>query len=930
MELVYGAKTVRPSEKVGTLPAPALQFNHQPLNGWVHEPENWGPSQLVAAVAAQVVRRTRGRGSAEQVVLSEGSVVDITNLTTPSGVVNWSPPASPAGQQWVVLAFYQRFSNERSCTTTAGASTWIGNGSWVVDHFSAAGAKKATDFWDQHLLDDPEIDGLLGNVGMYSWEDSMEMMAPLWWTSDFLARFEKGRGYSAVKSLPVFFQAKNLWNSYGEPYDTSYSFDGQPSDGGKYAEDYRTTLNEGYQDFLRQYQKWASARGMEHSAQPAYNMPLDMSSTVPLVGAPELESLGFGESIESYRQFTGPAHLFGRTPISTEIGAERGGAYAQTVPGLLNLFRDSFAAGVNTLVVHGFAYGGPYPGTTWPGYTPFQYEFCEMWGPRQPAWRHLNDSLLYAARNSEVLKTGVPKVDLVFYQWKHPWTSRPIYPKSDLNEAGYTYEYLGPENLASTDAPVKKGIFAPDGPGYKAIVLYGQTKITPSASAALLRFAQAGLPIFVVGPAPNTTIGVSGQEMVTQNMAKLVGGSFPSVKVVSVQAFGSGVLQDAGVLPRVTAEALDGANNATQIYTHWRSRTDGNGRLELAYLLNRGPATTFSLAFAVSEKAVPFVLDAWTGEQTRLLTYLRTSDSITARLSLAQQQSAILAFVTPSGGGVDGDGVPLYVVSRSPNVERLSTDKDGHIEGLISDGGEASVLLSDNREIDIPALAGADSPSLPATTLGPWNLTVESFAATASLSTSSVSANKTAIKVASALATLVPWTRIAGLERASGVGRYRTTFTLPPRPSNGTELAYTLHFTGRVLNTIRVRVNGVLVPAIDVAAPGHGRDITGLLLLDDDGGQAARSNEAKMGTSLDDGMRRRPSDGAEVGAGGRTNEVEVEVASTLFNAVKARMGDLRSIGLPVHVPHDYDQVPYSQFGLLGEVVIRTWRKVALS
>lgn len=37
------------------------------------------------------------------------------------------------------------------------------------------------------------------------WEDSLEMMAPLWWTPDFLEVFEKNRGYSATKYLPVFF-----------------------------------------------------------------------------------------------------------------------------------------------------------------------------------------------------------------------------------------------------------------------------------------------------------------------------------------------------------------------------------------------------------------------------------------------------------------------------------------------------------------------------------------------------------------------------------------------------------------------------------------------------------------------------------------------------------------------------------------------------
>ncbi len=155
-----------------------------------------------------------------------------------------------------------------------------------------------------------------------------------------------------------------------------------------------------------------------------------------MVGAPELESLGFSESIDSYRQFTGPAHLAGRNVISTEIGAQRIGAYAQSVPALLTLFRDSFAASVNTLVVHGYPYSGLYPGTTWPGYTPFQYEFGEMWGPRQPAWAYINDSLLYAARNTLVLKTGVPRIDLAFYLWKQPWSSSAVYPGLDLNSEG--------------------------------------------------------------------------------------------------------------------------------------------------------------------------------------------------------------------------------------------------------------------------------------------------------------------------------------------------------------------------------------------------------------------------------------------------------------------------------------------------------------
>lgn len=175
MELVYGVKTLNASQTLTTLPQPVLEFNHAPLNGWVHEPENWGESELIAVIAGKVKSRSRrssGSGGkvTEQVVLEKEGVVDLTGNFTATGAggrFSWTAPVSPAGQTWVVMTFYQRYSNERSCVSSPGASSWIGNGSWMVDHFSAAGAKKVADFWDGFLLDDKEIDGLMRQVGLY-------------------------------------------------------------------------------------------------------------------------------------------------------------------------------------------------------------------------------------------------------------------------------------------------------------------------------------------------------------------------------------------------------------------------------------------------------------------------------------------------------------------------------------------------------------------------------------------------------------------------------------------------------------------------------------------------------------------------------------------------------------------------------------------
>lgn len=46
------------------------------------------------------------------------------------------------------------------CLASPYAKAIIGNGSWIVDRFSGAGAQRVTDFWDQQLLNDTIKDPL--------------------------------------------------------------------------------------------------------------------------------------------------------------------------------------------------------------------------------------------------------------------------------------------------------------------------------------------------------------------------------------------------------------------------------------------------------------------------------------------------------------------------------------------------------------------------------------------------------------------------------------------------------------------------------------------------------------------------------------------------------------------------------------------------
>lgn len=111
---------------------------------------------------------------------------------------------------------------------------------------------------------------------------------------------------------------------------------------------------------------------MAYSNQPAYNYRLDTAASAAIPDTPEIESLTL-PLVDQMRQFSGGVHLGNRTILSSETGARLNGSYAMRMIELLQDAKAQFAGGVNVAVVHGFAYSGTYPNTTWPGLTTFGY-----------------------------------------------------------------------------------------------------------------------------------------------------------------------------------------------------------------------------------------------------------------------------------------------------------------------------------------------------------------------------------------------------------------------------------------------------------------------------------------------------------------------------------------------------------------------------
>lgn len=144
----------------------------------------WLNGELVAAISAIVTSRTnvsfnvtgiRGEATVtyEDLVLQDGSLKDITSMISNTGTLSYEALETlPAGHEQELFFFYQNLSHNKNVEFASNATATIwDNGSYVVDHFSALGAKTVQAFWDKNILTD-DIKGLLWDIGNYGISNS--------------------------------------------------------------------------------------------------------------------------------------------------------------------------------------------------------------------------------------------------------------------------------------------------------------------------------------------------------------------------------------------------------------------------------------------------------------------------------------------------------------------------------------------------------------------------------------------------------------------------------------------------------------------------------------------------------------------------------------------------------------------------------------
>jgi len=412
----------------------------------------------------------------------EGRSVELT--VTPDGSVAWSPDAGT----WRVYAVSQRPSGQKVKRASPG-----GQGH-MLNLFYPDAMRRYLEWFEGVFADGSD----LRPRALY--HDSYEYRSD--WAPDFLAAFEKRRGYRLQTQLPLLLS--------DEPSEPA----------ARVKSDYRETASDlMIEETIPLWVDWAHRHGCR-TRNEAHGSPGNWLDLYAVADIPETETFARDRSKLVSKFASSAAHVAGRQLVSAETGTWLKEHFTETLADMKYLLDDLFLSGVNHVIYHGTCYSpddAPWPG--WLFYASFQMN------PRNPVWRDAAALNAYAARCQALLQSGRPDNDLLLYWpihdlWHDPtgrvrnltvhtrdwFEQQPIGRTAErLWAAGHTFDYVSDRQLAT--ARCERGAILMPGCTCRAIVLPTVTHLPLPTARRLVELASAGATILVEGRLPDDVPG---------------------------------------------------------------------------------------------------------------------------------------------------------------------------------------------------------------------------------------------------------------------------------------------------------------------------------------------------------------------------------------------------------------------------------------
>jgi alpha-L-rhamnosidase len=457
----------------------------------------------------------------------KGETLDLTDKVDSSGKLSWVAPGGSGN--WTLYALFQGWHGKMVERAGPGGE---GN---VIDHFSDQALKNYLKKFDQAFTG-RDIKSLRAFFNDSYEVDDAEGESN--WTPDFLAEFQRRRGYDLRGHLPALF---------GNDTDEKNA---------RVRCDYRETISELLLDeFTIPWRQWAAGKGAvvrnQSHGSPANILDLYAASDIPETEGSDIHRIKFASSA---------ANVTGKPLTSSESATWLNEHFVSTLGDVKGAIDRFFLGGVNHIFYHGTPYSPA--SEEWPG---LLFYAAVHFGPSNSFWKDFASLNRYVARCQSFLQSGRPDHDaLLYYPIYDSWsntgqTGQPGQTGKNLLvhfgqgiegamtqsaghemlKTGYTYDLVSDRQLEKVE--VAGNSIRTGGNSYKVVVLPECRFIPLKTFDRLVELARRGATIIVQNSLPSDVSGWGNLDGRRSDFKRLVAGlQFAKVSGAEIQSAKAG------------------------------------------------------------------------------------------------------------------------------------------------------------------------------------------------------------------------------------------------------------------------------------------------------------------------------------------------------------------------------------------------------
>ena len=560
----------------------------------------------------------------------------------------------PKAGDWVVLSIFCRGTGQ----SIVGATT-MRNGVFALNDFNAEGTKALTDYWEQMFARDPELLMLMmANPGNY-FEDSIELISVAsYWTSSFLDNMPDGYAYRDI--LATVAASKYITSGFmGVTVTNYFTFTGDDGLADRIYEDYSDRLADLYvKHRVAGIGDWAKKTvGWGFRGQTFHLPGLEIGRAAMVADVPECDNNAKGDGI---RYHAGTVNITGREVLSMEAMTGPAIGYAN-MGDLLTELGQNYSDGINRAVLHGTPYTKTFNGycSEWPGWLPFAAgSYGSSFTYREAYWPDFATETGFMSRVQAVMQKGVAKIDLaVLIDKKSSFDFESKNRFQKLLDSGYSYNLLSESVLGHPNVVVSDHVLAPEGPAYKALIADHVNVISLAAMQRLVDYANAGLPIIMLGSDIQRVYGSNraADNEVAEMYAQLA--NLENVRMVVTEEEILNALTEMGVsshakyhISQLEATQYQDATDGTNYYYLYNNAFPNNSAMMGNHQSDRykGEDKVLSnMTVTLEGDGVPYQLDPYTGQVAQIAEYKVGAAGVTFTIDRMSGGCAMIYAVTP-------------------------------------------------------------------------------------------------------------------------------------------------------------------------------------------------------------------------------------------------------------------------------------------